>query len=120
MSGHAQSQIVKTLLLKTASGFIVALVRGDRRVDLAKASQVLGTRVELARPHEVRSVLGVEPGAVTPLSPSVRGLRVVADPLITKLDYVVCGGGSLNRLFKVRTRDLIDYLNPEFPEIFTF
>lgn len=118
LAGYPRNLIVKTILLRAPREYIVALVRGDRRVDLERVNRLLGVRVELAKPREVRTVLGVEPGAVTPLSPNVKRLRVVADPSIAGLDYVLCGGGSLNRLYKVKTSDLFKYLNPEFLDVF--
>ncbi|MGC8983417.1 MAG: aminoacyl-tRNA deacylase [Desulfurococcaceae archaeon] len=118
LSGEPPSRIAKTLLLKTEGGYVVAVVRGDRRVSFEKAAQVLGGPARLARPEEVKRVLGSEPGAVTPLSSSVKRLRVLLDPALLENEYVLCGGGSLNRLFKVRVRDLVEYLKPEVADAF--
>jgi hypothetical protein len=51
----------------------VAIVRGDRGLDLAALPRILGSDVQLARAREVRQVLDV--GPVTPLSPRIRGLN---------------------------------------------
>ncbi len=119
LSGYSASQIVKTLLLRAGGDYIVVVARGDRRINLEKATQILGTRTTLATPREVKSVLGVEVGAVTPLLPCIKSLRVIVDPAILEYEYIICGGGSLNRLYKVKTRDLLNYLNPEITDIFT-
>lgn len=118
LSGYPRHLIVKTLLLKADNEYIVAVARGDRKVDNSKAEKVLGKRVELAKSWEVKQVLGVDPGAVTPISKKVKSLRVLVDPQILALDYVVCGGGSLNRLYKVKTKELLEYLNPQIIDIF--
>lgn len=118
LSGYPRSSIVKTLLMRADNEYIVAVVRGDRRVDVEKMYRLLGKRVELAKSWEVKQVLGVEVGAVTPLSPRVKSLRVLMDPQILSLDYVVCGGGSLNRLYKVRVQDLLRYLNSQIVDVF--
>lgn len=118
LSGEPPSRIVKTLLIKAGGSYVVAVVRGDRRVDYGKAQQVLGSPVLLASPSEVKAVLGVEPGAVTPISSRIRELRVVLDPKVLKNEYVLCGGGSINRLYKVRTRDLVEYLKPMIADVF--
>jgi prolyl-tRNA editing enzyme YbaK/EbsC (Cys-tRNA(Pro) deacylase) len=118
LSGYPVSQIVKTLLLKAGRDYIVIVARGDRKIDLEKAKQILGTKTTLATPREVNTVLGVEVGAVTPYLPRIKSLRVILDPAILEHEYIVCGGGSLNRLYKVKTRDLLKYLNPEIIDIF--
>lgn len=119
LSGYPVSQIVKTLLLRAGGDYIVAVARGDRRVDLKRATQLLGSRATLATPREVKSVLGVDVGAVTPLLPRIKSLRVIVDPAILEHEYIVCGGGSLNRLYRIKTRDLVNYLNGEVVDIFT-
>jgi len=104
--------------LKVDNNYLIAIVRGDRRIDYKKASSLLGGRVKLADPNVVKQVLGVEVGAVTPLSPRVRQLPVIVDPLITQHEYVVCGGGALNKLYRVKVRDLLEYLNPRIVDVF--
>lgn len=118
LSGEPPSRIVKTLLLKAGENFVIALVRGDRKVDYVKASKVLGVAVRLAKRDDVVEVLGIEPGAVTPLLDKVKLFKVVMDPTILVNEYVLCGGGSLNRLFKVKVKDLVDYLKPYIIDVF--
>jgi prolyl-tRNA editing enzyme YbaK/EbsC (Cys-tRNA(Pro) deacylase) len=55
---------------------------------------------------------------VTPLSAKVRSLRVILDPAVLDREFVVCGGGSLNILYKVEVRDLVKYLNPLLVDVF--
>jgi Uncharacterized conserved protein len=92
-SGEPVSRIVKIILLRVGDEYAVAIVRGDRRIDLKRLSHLLGRGVVMARAREVRQVLGVEVGAVTPFSERVKSLRVVMDPAILENDYVLCGGG---------------------------
>ena len=118
LSGYPPQMIAKTLLLRVGNDYVVAIVRGDKRVDLNKASQILGSRTRLASPDEVRQVLGFEVGAVTPISPSIKRFRVVLDPTILGNEYIVCGGGALNRLYRVRVQGLLNYLKPQVIDIF--
>jgi Cys-tRNA(Pro) deacylase len=118
-SGEPVSRIVKTILLRVGDEYAVAIVRGDRRIDLKRLSHLLGREAVMARAREVRQVLGVEVGAVTPFSERVKSLRVVMDPAILENDYVLCGGGSRNTLIKVRTEDLVQLLKPTFIDAFT-
>lgn len=118
LSAQSSDNIIKTILLKIDGDFLVALARGDRRVDLKKASQLLRKNVTLAKPNEVIKVLGVEVGAVTPISPKVKQVRVILDPAVLEKEYILCGGGALNKLFRVRTSSLIEYLKPEIMDVF--
>lgn len=118
LSGEPSSRIVKTLLLKVGKEFVVVVVRGDRRIDYKKISRLLDSSVSLAKASEVKEVLGFEVGAVTPLSYRVKSLRILFDPAILQNDYVLCGGGAINRLFKVKTSNLLEYLKPEIVDVF--
>lgn len=118
LSGYPASLIVKTLLLRVGNGYLIAVVRGDRRVDWSKAEKIFEKKVALAKPDEVKALLGVEVGAVTPISPKVKSFRVVLDHAILNQEFIVCGGGALNRLFKVKVKDLVNYLNPTLIDIF--
>lgn len=118
LSGEPPNKIVKTLLLKVGEDYVVAVVRGDRKVDYKKASRVLGSSISLAKPKEVLEILGLEPGAVTPLSLKVKTLKVILDPAILDNEYILCGGGGINKLYKVKTASLLQYLNPDIIDIF--
>ncbi|MFP3215771.1 MAG: YbaK/EbsC family protein [Vulcanisaeta sp.] len=118
-SGEPISRIIKTLLLRAGDEYVVVIARGDRRVDLERLSQALGRGVTMAKAREVMQILGVEVGAVTPLSERARSLRVIMDPAVLENDYVLCGGGSKNTLIKVRTEDLVRLLRPTFIDAFT-
>ncbi|MCC6046525.1 MAG: YbaK/EbsC family protein [Ignisphaera sp.] len=118
LSGYPASLIVKTLLLRVGNGYLIAVARGDRRVDWSKAEKIFEKKVALAKPDEVKALLGVEVGAVTPISLKVKSFRVVLDPAILNQEFIVCGGGALNRLFKVKVKDLVNYLNPTLIDIF--
>ena len=41
-SGEPVSRIVKTILLRVGDEYVVAIVRGDRRIDLERLSHLLG------------------------------------------------------------------------------
>lgn len=117
-SGEPASRIVKTLLLRAGDEYLIAVVRGDRVINFDKLSRALGKPVTMARAREVRQVLGVDVGAVTPLSERALSLKVVMDPAILENDYVLCGGGSRNTLMRVGVRDLVSLLRPMLIDAF--
>ncbi len=112
LSGYEPSKIVKTLLLKAGDEYVVALVRGDKKLDLNSLSKALGVEVSLAKAKEVREKLKVDVGGVTPLSEDVLKLKILMDKNILENEYIICGGGDRRRLYKVRTEDLIKALKP--------
>lgn len=57
---------VKALVAKTVDGFIMVLVRADKRADLKHISRLEGGKVSLASPEEVLERTGCEIGAVPP------------------------------------------------------
>ncbi|MEX2450564.1 MAG: prolyl-tRNA synthetase associated domain-containing protein [Rhodospirillales bacterium] len=84
----------KSLFLKDKNGtlwLVVALE--DTRIDLKTLAKTLGAgRLSFAKPDLMRTVLGVEPGAVTPfalINESARPVRVV-------LDSAMMAGALLN------------------------
>ncbi len=78
----------------------------------------MGKSVTMAKAREVKQVLGVDVGAVTPLSERVLSLKVVMDPSILENDYVLCGGGSRNTLMRINVKDLVNLLKPMFIDAF--
>jgi len=112
LSGEPPERIAKTLLIRLGEGYGVAIVRGDRAVDFEKLSEYVGVNTSMAKAREVREVLGVEPGAVTPIDERVKKFPVYMDSSILDLEYVLCGGGSRKRLFKVYVDDLVRFLDP--------
>ncbi|HEW63502.1 aminoacyl-tRNA deacylase [Fervidicoccus fontis] len=118
LSGEPREKIAKTLLFKLNNEYVVFIVRGDRKVDYIKANDILGTKPQLASPEYVKRILGTEPGAVSPIDRQIKKLKIFLDPKILEEEYILCGGGSKNKLYKVKTSDLISYLNPNMLDIF--
>jgi len=118
LTNEPSSRIIKTLLIKASGDYVITVVRGDRRVDLRKLAEYLKCDVRMAGYDEVLNVLGVPPGAVTPISRRVLSLRRILDPKILSEPYVICGGGTLNSLIKLGTEDLIKFLKPEVVDVF--
>ena len=116
--GCDAAQIVKSLVFVCDGLPVLALVPGDRRADAAKiAAAANAGYARVARPDEVVSATGFEPGAVAPFP-----LRTVAWRFIERLllqhARVWIGAGSdthmaslapsdLQRLAGARTADLV-------------
>jgi prolyl-tRNA synthetase len=66
--------------------FVLAMIRGDDRLEEAKAAGVVGGGARPATPEEIRSALGAEPGSVGPVGASV---EIIADETLREGQYVV-------------------------------
>jgi prolyl-tRNA synthetase len=75
---------------------VLALIRGDDRLDEAKLAATLGQFVRPARPEEIRETFGADGGSIGPVGSPV---RVVADESLREGQYVV-GANSDDRHLK--------------------
>ena len=66
--------------------FVLALIRGDDRLEEAKVAGVVGGGARPATAEEIRSALGADPGSVGPVGASV---EIVADEALGEGQYVV-------------------------------
>lgn len=125
--GCGVEQIVKTLVLVCDERPVVALVPGDRRVDLGKvASAVNAGQARVASAEEVARVTGVSPGAVAPF-PLEQVESVILDRTLLRHPIVWAGAGSprhvvglspteLGRLARARAMDVVADPTYDSPE----
>ena len=107
--GIAADEVVKTVVVKAASGHVLVVVPGARRLDMtlvrnavADSHARLATEDELAQDFEE-----YELGALPPLGSLVRS-HLYVDPEVMGHDTVVFAAGSQTESVKVRTQDLFD------------
>ncbi|MBI5102999.1 MAG: proline--tRNA ligase [Nitrospirae bacterium] len=72
------SYFIKSILVITEQGPVLALVRGDQELHEKKLSGVVGSH-RPAQKTEVKEILGVEAGFIGPMGHSI---RVIADPCL--------------------------------------
>jgi prolyl-tRNA editing enzyme YbaK/EbsC (Cys-tRNA(Pro) deacylase) len=103
--GCTVAEIAKSVVFvgKTAA---LVVISGDRRVDLARLSRVMGEEVRVATPDEVRERTGYPIGGVPPF-PHVQGVAVLPDASLTRFDRVWAAGGAPNVVFRIGTSDLL-------------
>lgn len=104
------TRIVKTVAFRTRSGgLVLAAVRGTRKVDYPRLAALVGVnRRDLfpLSPEEVRELLGVEPGSVSPLPLREDATLLIDDDVLTILPTVYCGIGRPDRTLEVAPADL--------------
>ncbi len=99
--------VVKTLLLDTAEGHALAVIPGDRRLDMKLVEQVVGDRhAHLATEQEIeRDVPEIELGSLPPLGGLLRA-HVYVDPDVMRHDTIVFAGGVQTESIRARTEDV--------------
>lgn len=93
-AGCALGQIVKTIVTVCDGKPVVALVPGDRRVDLVKVARAAGAAdARIAKAAEVEEATGFTPGGVAPFPlPNVE--RVLIDQNLLGHEVVWIAAGS--------------------------
>ncbi|MBN2720576.1 MAG: YbaK/EbsC family protein [Proteobacteria bacterium] len=104
--GVGVERIVKSIVLSAAQGPVIALLPGNRRVDLKKAAGVLGAgKVRLADPESVLEWTGYPVGAVPPLGHRKR-LPVLMDGQIPAEGFIFPSAGETTNVFKTTFQEL--------------
>ncbi|HEX9024577.1 MAG TPA: YbaK/EbsC family protein [Geobacteraceae bacterium] len=106
-----KERIVKTVAFRTRSGGIVlAAVRGTRRVDYSRLAPLVGVgRRDLAplSPEEVRDLIGVEPGSVSPIPRNEESAVFIDDDVLAIRPSLYCGIGRPDRTLEIAPADLV-------------
>jgi len=103
--GCTVGEIAKSIVFEGA-GPIVVILSGDRRVDLRRLAETVGSHVGVATPEFVKATTGYPIGGVPPF-PHNDGVRVLPDRSLTRFRSVWTAGGAPNVVFKVSTLQLI-------------
>jgi len=106
------TRIVKTVAFRTRRGLpILAALRGTRRVDyalLARLAKVKRRDLSALAPDEVRALIGLEPGSVSPL-PLREGQGVYLDLDVLAIGPTLyCGLGRPDRTLEIAPKDLVE------------
>jgi prolyl-tRNA editing enzyme YbaK/EbsC (Cys-tRNA(Pro) deacylase) len=105
-TGSSPKQIIKSLLfISGKEGPILVIVDGESRVDLEKVAKIFG-RVRLATPEEVKRITGFEVGGLPPVGIEV---KTMVDPKVLKNEFVIGGGGNIDRLSKINPKKIVEY-----------
>jgi Cys-tRNA(Pro)/Cys-tRNA(Cys) deacylase len=104
-------RIVKTVAFRMRDGrLVLAVLRGTGRVDYPRFAALVGVnRRDLSplSPEEVRELLGVEPGSVSPLMQQEGATLFIDDEVLTILPTVYCGIGRADRTLEMAATDLV-------------
>ena len=109
--------IVKSLVLKADSSFILCLIAGDRRCSLNKVKKLIEKKdVCMADAEQVKLQTGFSIGGVAPVAHLIK-LKVLIDKSLKRFPDVFGAAGHPNCVFKISYRQLIKITNGSEEEI---
>ena len=103
--------IVKSLLFRADSSFLICLIAGDRRCSLNKLKKILQKKdVSMANADEVKANTGFSIGGVAPVA-HITNLDILIDKSLSRFQYVFGAAGHSNCVFKITYNQLIKITN---------
>ena len=104
-------QIAKSIILVDSNNTpLMVILPAKNRISYRKVKELLGVKdVRLADEREVLTYSGYPVGGVPPFN-SVK--RAMLDHQVLKNSTAIVGGGDINKLVELKTRDIVDTLSP--------
>jgi Ala-tRNA(Pro) deacylase len=105
--GIDAGEVLKTLAVRTGSGYVLVVISASCRLDLQLVREALGDhQARLAGEEELgRDFAGCQLGALPPLG-ALLGCQVYVDPAVLEHDLVVFAAGTQTESVRMRTREL--------------
>ena len=109
--------IVKSLLFKTSTDFILCLVAGDKRCSLNKLKKITNIKdISMASPEEVKAQTGYTIGGVSPVG-HINKIEILIDNSLERFIYLYAAAGHPNCIFKINFKDLQKITNGKVKEL---
>ena len=109
--------IVKSLLLRTKTSFLLCLVAGDKRCSLNKVKKLLNQKdVSMANAEQVKEITGFTIGGVSPVG-HINKIDIYIDESLKRFVNIFAAAGHPNCVFKITYNELIKITNGSEKEI---
>ena len=96
-----EGAIVKSLVFKTETEFLVCLISGDKRCSLNKLKKVISKKdVSIASADDVKAQTGFTIGGVSPVG-HINDLDIIIDKTLERFQIVYAAAGHPNSIFKI-------------------
>ena len=103
-----EGAIVKSLVFKAETRFLICLVSGDKRCSLNKLKKVISKKdVSMASADEVKAQTGFTIGGVSPVG-HINNLDIIIDKTLERFQIVYAAAGHPNSIFKIDISKLKD------------
>ncbi len=103
--GCSVAEIAKSVVFSAGEG-VVVVISGDKRVDAAKLSRLIGEEATVATADQVKKITGYPAGGVPPF-PHYEGVRVLLDSSLGRFREVWAAAGLPNSVMRLRTTELV-------------
>ena len=109
--------IVKSLLLRRQSSFLLCLVAGDKRCSLNKIKKLLNEKdVSMANANQVKEITGFTIGGVSPVG-HLNKVDIFIDNSWERFTSLFAAAGHPNCVFEINFTDLQKITNGSIKEI---
>ena len=109
--------IVKSLLFKAESCFILCLIAGDQRCSLNKLKKITDIKdISMASPDEVKDQTGYTIGGVSPVGHNKK-IEILIDNSLERFIDLYAAAGHPNCIFKINFKNLQKITNGKVKEI---
>jgi Ala-tRNA(Pro) deacylase len=118
-AGAPAQQAAKTVLLRDGDEYRIALIPALRRLDIERASSLLGAtkHLRLATEAEMANDFpGLEVGAIPPLGPLLQAPEVIDSRLLER-ERILCSAGDHRHLLALDPNDLVRAVDPVIGDI---
>ena len=96
-----EGAIVKSLVFKTDTEFLICLVSGDKRCSLNKLKKVISKKdVSMASADDVKAQTGFTIGGVSPVG-HIKNLTIIIDKTLERFQSVFAAAGHPNSIFEI-------------------
>jgi len=112
-----EGAIVKSLVFKTGTEFLVCLISGDKRCSLNKLKKVISKKdVSMASADDVKAQTGFTIGGVSPVG-HINDLDIIIDKTLERFQIVYAAAGHPNSIFKIDFLKLKDLTKGRIEDI---
>ena len=109
--------IVKSLLFKAKSNFILCLVSGDKKCSLNKLKKIINIKdISMASPEEVKTQTGYTIGGVSPVGHNNK-IEILIDNTLERFIDLYAAAGHPNCVFKINFKDIQKITNGKSEDI---
>ena len=103
-----EGAIVKSLVFKTETEFLICLISGDKRCSLNKLKKVISKKnVSMASADDVKAQTGFTIGGVSPVG-HINNLNIIIDKTLERFQSVFAAAGHPKSIFKIDILKLKD------------
>ena len=109
--------IVKSLLLRRQSSFLLCLVAGDKRCSLNKVKKLLNEKdVSMANADQVKEITGFTIGGVSPVA-HLNEINIYIDQSLSRFKNIYGAAGHPNAVFKIDFKNLNEITKGKIADI---